>query len=308
MKSFRNRLASSASAATPKRAVITFVLVALALGILSLQALGQVPASDRTLVTDPNQLERMGFPRDATNVYIGNKPPAAGAMAVEPTSPNDFGGGYHFTPVIPKAIVGREDIGGSWQYNGGDEGCCTNLSRKGTEKFGDAAVELGTGLNIAAIRWWMNNSNGTYDMAFYVFETCHPGFSGGPTVSTIIAHADPAGTPTGGNQSNIMGFDVYPYTVDNENCRLTVRTRFDGTSNQTFQKVRFQWNRQVSPDPAYATFGDVPVGSTYHRFVEALYASGITAGCGGGNFCPNTAVTRGQMAVFLAAALGLNWQ
>jgi hypothetical protein len=35
-------------------------------------------------------------------------------------------------------------------------------------------------------------------------------------------------------------------------------------------------------------------------------ASGITAGCGGGNYCPD-APTRRQMAIFLAKALGLHW-
>jgi hypothetical protein len=31
----------------------------------------------------------------------------------------------------------------------------------------------------------------------------------------------------------------------------------------------------------------------------------VTAGCGPGIFCPTTAVTRGQMAVFLVTAFGL---
>lgn len=65
---------------------------------------------------------------------------------------------------------------------------------------------------------------------------------------------------------------------------------------------------QVSPGPATATFTDVPVGSGQFKFVEALVAAGITAGCGGGNFCPNNPITRGQMAVFLASALGLQFQ
>ncbi len=64
---------------------------------------------------------------------------------------------------------------------------------------------------------------------------------------------------------------------------------------------------QVSPAPVTATFLDVPVGHSQHQFVEALFASGITAGCGSGNYCPDSAVTRGQMAVFLAKALGLHW-
>ena len=65
---------------------------------------------------------------------------------------------------------------------------------------------------------------------------------------------------------------------------------------------------QVSTPPGAATFNDVPIGHPFFQFVEALAASGITGGCGSGNFCPNTPVTRGQMAVFLAKALGLQFQ
>ncbi len=67
------------------------------------------------------------------------------------------------------------------------------------------------------------------------------------------------------------------------------------------------WLRQVSPAPASATFSDVPTGYWAFRHVEALAASGITAGCGGGAFCPDAPLTRAQMAVFLAKALGLHW-
>jgi hypothetical protein len=63
----------------------------------------------------------------------------------------------------------------------------------------------------------------------------------------------------------------------------------------------------VSPAPATATFGDVPTSHPFFRYVEALVASGITAGCGGGNYCPDAALTRGQMAVFLSKALGLHF-
>ncbi len=64
---------------------------------------------------------------------------------------------------------------------------------------------------------------------------------------------------------------------------------------------------QVSPAPPAATFGDVPTSHPFFQFVEALAASGITGGCGGGNFCPDNPVTRGQMAVFLSKALGLQF-
>jgi hypothetical protein len=65
---------------------------------------------------------------------------------------------------------------------------------------------------------------------------------------------------------------------------------------------------QVSPSPGTATFFDVPSNHPFFQFVEALAASGITGGCGGGAYCPNNPVTRGQMAVFLAKALGLQFQ
>ena len=71
--------------------------------------------------------------------------------------------------------------------------------------------------------------------------------------------------------------------------------------------VRINWERTVSAPPASPTFGDVPTTDGGYQFIEALAASGITAGCGGGNFCPDTPLTRRQMAVYLSKALGLYW-
>jgi hypothetical protein len=71
--------------------------------------------------------------------------------------------------------------------------------------------------------------------------------------------------------------------------------------------VSFEWHRAVSTAPAIATFADVPTNHPYFAFVEALVASGVTAGCGGGNYCVDQPITRGEMAVFLSAALGLHW-
>jgi hypothetical protein len=74
-----------------------------------------------------------------------------------------------------------------------------------------------------------------------------------------------------------------------------------------FGGVRITWRRQVSPPPPTPTFGDVPASDPGFQYIEALAASGITAGCAGGNYCPDTSLTRRQMAVFLAKALGLHW-
>lgn len=46
-------------------------------------------------------------------------------------------------------------------------------------------------------------------------------------------------------------------------------------------------------------FGDVPDSNPFHADISALAASGVTTGCGGGNYCPSAFVTREQMAAFL---------
>jgi hypothetical protein len=72
--------------------------------------------------------------------------------------------------------------------------------------------------------------------------------------------------------------------------------------------VVITWRRQVSaPPPSSPTFGDVPSSDPGFGYIEALAASGITAGCAGGNYCPDANLTRRQMGVFLAKALGLHW-
>ncbi|HEX4439369.1 MAG TPA: S8 family serine peptidase [Thermoanaerobaculia bacterium] len=49
-------------------------------------------------------------------------------------------------------------------------------------------------------------------------------------------------------------------------------------------------------------FLDVPPANAFHDFVNAVARAGITAGCGGGDYCPDASVTRAQMAVFLLKA------
>jgi hypothetical protein len=49
-------------------------------------------------------------------------------------------------------------------------------------------------------------------------------------------------------------------------------------------------------------FDDVPCANPFAPWINELAARGITGGCGGGNYCPEQAVTRDQMAVFLLLA------
>jgi hypothetical protein len=51
------------------------------------------------------------------------------------------------------------------------------------------------------------------------------------------------------------------------------------------------------------TFNDVPETNPFCRFIEELAARGVVGGCGNNNYCPATAVTRDQMAVFVLRTL-----
>ena len=52
-------------------------------------------------------------------------------------------------------------------------------------------------------------------------------------------------------------------------------------------------------------FGDVPTTHWASAWIKQLAAESITGGCGGGNYCPESPVTRAQMAVFLVRTFSL---
>jgi hypothetical protein len=115
-----------------------------------------------------------------------------------------------------------------------------------------------------------------------------PVFSGGDNTVTL---------PLGGHVVE----NAYSYS-------LLVRLNTESAGNyNALYSVSVGYRLQVSPAPPTPTFGDVPTDHPFYQFIEALAASGITGGCGSGNYCPDNPVTRGQMAVFIAKALGLHF-
>jgi hypothetical protein len=72
-----------------------------------------------------------------------------------------------------------------------------------------------------------------------------------------------------------------------------------------FLLVMLEGETYLPPPCVTPTFTDVPCSSGYARWIEELVRRGITAGCGGGMYCPLDAVSRGQMAVFLTETFGL---
>lgn len=173
-----------------------------------------------------------------------------------------------------------------------------------------AAVELPTGALITGMRVFYYDANAGLDMSVrlrraYAENSTRGDIeirswmsSGSPGYDSVYVDVDPDVTVV---RRYIAGYLVWGYQ-----SYYLWATLPAGTFHR-LRGVAIFWNRQVSPSPAVASFDDVPTNHWAFQYVEALAHSGITAGCGGDNYCPDANVSRAQMAVFLAKALGLHW-
>ena len=169
----------------------------------------------------------------------------------------------------------------------------------GSDGF-DAAATLPGGAAVTGIQLYGCDTSSTYELNAKLYEC------GAGVCSNLAAVA--TGGPAAPGCDFFEGTVSPAHTVDNVSKTYVLQVSSQATDNTTrFRAVRVFYRLQMSPAPATATFADVPTGFLYFRAIEALAAAGITSGCGGGNFCPNQFVTRGEMAKFLASALGLQW-
>ena len=76
------------------------------------------------------------------------------------------------------------------------------------------------------------------------------------------------------------------------------------TSGRATTGTRSRATTGGSPGLESAPFSDI-AGSRFYDDIVWLSDTGITTGCGGGRFCPNSPVSRGQLATFLVRALDL---
>ena len=127
--------------------------------------------------------------------------------------------------------------------------------------------------------------------------------NGAPAVTPIHSSSGTPGCVV------VMATLAPPITIDNDANSYNLEIAFGAADNTVqFASARAAFKLQVAPAPATSAFTDVPVGHPIFRFVAALAAAGVTGGCGPTAFCPDAPLTRGQMAVFLATALGLHFQ
>ena len=143
------------------------------------------------------------------------------------------------------------------------------------------------------------------DIALFLWETSHDVSSQTP-IAISFANATSTGS-TGYQQPSAAVTPPKTIRYSTGNLRFVYHVSADLSTTTFLRECRITWHRSVSPPPATATFSDVPTSHPMFRFVEALVAAGITGGCAPGLYCPNNALSRAEMAVFIAVALGLHW-
>ena len=164
-------------------------------------------------------------------------------------------------------------------------------------------AQLPSGVQILGVELSACDGDAAQQVQFALFRS--PKVPAGPTVLVGFTGTGTTATP---GCTTFTATLATPHTVDNSaNVYIMDVVESPGT-NIEWNQFRIRYRRQVSPAPATATFGtDVPTSHPFFQYVEALAASGVTSGCGAGSYCPDQAVTRGQMAVFLSKALGLHF-
>ena len=168
-----------------------------------------------------------------------------------------------------------------------------------------AVPRLPAGALLTGIEAYFCNTNPDHNhiLGVQLYKTWYDG-----TNSQYLGAAVYSASSNGCGEFQIADLTSLNYTVNYYNNQLFLQARIDDQDGtQAIAGVNLFYRLQVSPAPPTADFGDVPTDHPYFQFIEALSNSGITAGCGNGDYCPDRAITRGEMAVFLAKALGLQW-
>ncbi len=146
----------------------------------------------------------------------------------------------------------------------------------------------------------------------YLIDNCelHPTAAAGPAdclVNGFICSGQAAASGVGSQTADLSGDALTVSNFTKAYFLVAEPGTYDGSTAIAGMIVGYVL--QVSPAPALARFNDVPTSDFGFQYIEALAASGITGGCQAAPplYCPDSFVTRRQMAIFLAKALGLQW-
>ncbi len=135
-----------------------------------------------------------------------------------------------------------------------------------------------------------------------------------PTIESVQPSA---GRPAGGTTFAIHGSHFQPLPtvalggvalalpseeIDSRTIRAMAPGVFAPGTLHDVTVTNADMSSATLPNAWFADFRDVDSADVFHDSVESIVRAGITVGCGAGNYCGTSSVTRAQMAVFLLKA------
>ena len=218
----------------------------------------------------------------------------------------DFGTQDFTYTVIQAADFRPLDSATGYITNIGDG----RLSRtSGGGPFFYHAIDIPHGAMLADVTVYVTDNDATYNVVSWLYDGSRASGIGTGVAFQPATNSATSGVP--GDTTIVLTWNApLPAFSDPNDVSWGVLVSLPTTGTTvSFNGVRLKWKRQVSAAPVTARFNDVPTSHPFFRYVEALAAAGVTGGCSTNppNYCPDAPVTRGQMAVFLATALGLHF-
>ncbi len=235
------------------------------------------------------ELELVG----TTEIWVGGRDYSGNPVTYHYSDPSQFTdvpATYHFYPYIH--WVACQNIVSGYGCGGLGEPCPGPYFRPGNNVTRGQMLKM----VVAASGWTILMP------ATPTFEDVPPLSTFYPYVETGVNHGIIGGYPCGGAGEPCVAPGNQPYFRPNAPI----------TRGQ-LSKVIALAKGYPTPSPPTATFNDVPVGSTFFAYVEAVHANGLIVGypcggveepCPGSYFRPNANATRAQVIKIVTLAYG----
>ncbi len=247
---------------------------------------------------------------------------ASTAATAEPLA----GTGVQYKFVSPASFTPYASVGATPCLLSLTSGFYSNSCLLGSGSTFVAPLDLPEGSLVSNITFWYYDNSPLQEIKFHVGKTSQSMATTSPTLPILSLDllgltfsSGVAGAST--NMRTAVVSPTSPFVYDSWDNSTNPATHIDyslfvdippalgllNLGGVGFSGALVTFNRQIAPAPAAATFDDVPTTHPFFNEVQQLSKSGITLGCGNNNYCPDSPVTRGQMAAFLSRAFGLQW-